>query len=166
MTMTMSEPIARQRMQPVLEPAPHGRRDPLDAMPTDAITLSPELLEALRRIAPKPRRRKLPYLAALLLVAVAVCVAWPQARWRALSFARSLWHRPPTTAAAPATTAAAPAGDSTAAASVVAPVPIVSNPAPSPSASVAATATTAAAQPTGGARPAKATSKTYRKSTR
>jgi hypothetical protein len=50
-------------------PAPRERLDSFADTPTGLITLSPEFLEAVRQVAPRVRRRTLPY--ALVLAAVA-----------------------------------------------------------------------------------------------
>jgi hypothetical protein len=54
--------------QPLAKERSRGRLDSLTEMPTNLITLSPAFLEALRKVAPKVRPRRLPYV--LTLVAV------------------------------------------------------------------------------------------------
>jgi hypothetical protein len=48
--------------QPKGKEGPRARVDSLTEMPTEVITLSPAFLEALRKVAPKPRPRRLPYI--------------------------------------------------------------------------------------------------------
>ncbi|HEX8790228.1 MAG TPA: hypothetical protein VF765_04700, partial [Polyangiaceae bacterium] len=60
------------------------------AMPTHEIKLSPEFVDALKQVAPKPRKRVLPYVLALAVVVAGVSLAAvPEARHRIAS----AWHR-------------------------------------------------------------------------
>jgi hypothetical protein len=61
-----------------------------DTSDTGLMTLSPEFLDALRRIAPKRRRMKIRYVVGLGLVAVAVVLA-ADASMR--DFVAARWHR-------------------------------------------------------------------------
>jgi hypothetical protein len=92
MTMTMS-PLMSEHEQP----PPGGRPDEpqrLLAMPTHEIRLSPEFVKALKSVAPKARRRKLPYILALaFLVAAGSLAVVPTARHRVAAAAYRLWHR-------------------------------------------------------------------------
>jgi hypothetical protein len=123
MTMTMGDPMTGRPQPP---PPPEGGlpeyRPSLLAMPTHEIELSPAFLEALKRVAPKTRRRKLPYVLALAFVAAATTVGGvPWLRHRAGAIAIHLLHRdaptvsvsppPPAldTASAAATSTATPA---------------------------------------------------------
>jgi hypothetical protein len=94
MTMTMGDPMTGRRQPP---PPPEGglpeHRPSLLAMPTHAIKLSPAFLDALKRVAPKTRRRKLPYMLALALVAAATTIgSVPSLRHRAGAIANHLLH--------------------------------------------------------------------------
>ena len=66
--MTISMKMTRHSQQPRTEHKPRGRLDSLADMPTHLITLSPAFLDALRKVAPKARRRTLRYLLALAAV--------------------------------------------------------------------------------------------------
>jgi hypothetical protein len=167
MTMTMGDPITRQPDQPQRERKP---RHSLSAMPTHLIELSPAFLEALKRVAPKHRRPKLPYVAALL-VAAAICVAVvPAARQRVVGLAQGVLRRalpaapasvdpsPPISPQGAATTAAVPPLDPV----VVAPSLVRDD-----TASAAPSTTTAAAAPSAKTtKPSRAPWNTHRRAPR
>jgi len=72
--MTISMRMTRHSQQPRTEHKPRRRLDSLLDMPTHLITLSPAFLDALRKVAPKGRRRTLRYvlvLAAIVSIAIA-----------------------------------------------------------------------------------------------
>jgi hypothetical protein len=143
MTMTMSHQMTGRPQPPPPEGGPPEPRRSLLAMPTHAIKLSPSFLEALKRVAPKTRRRKLPYVLALALVAAAVTVGIvPSLRHRAVAIANNVFHRD-----APAVSVAPPPtpmdGASVTATSTATPAPVTSAAAPDsvPSTPSAATST-------------------------
>jgi hypothetical protein len=108
MTMTVSPLMTEGR-----EGGPPGHKaaesQRLLAMPTHEIRLSPEFVHALKQVAPKVRRRKLPYILALaVLVAGGSLAVVPAARHRVAAAAYHLWHRDQP-AAAVVPTASAPA---------------------------------------------------------
>lgn len=174
MTMAMSDPIPGQPKPPEQQQQPRPRLHSLTAMPTHLITLSPAFLEALRKVAPKGRRSKLPYVVGLLLVAAIVVGAVPAARQRVIALAQGVLHRTPAAVAAPAsadpgTSAVPPVETATASvpaapSAVVAPVVVV------PQQIVTSSATSAASAPSAkAAKPPKAPKlpwKTYRRAPR
>ncbi len=96
----MTQQTTRQSQQPAAAHVHHGR----PSLPTAEIELSPDFLEALRKIAPVKRRRTAPYVL-LAMVAVILGVAFvPGARQRVLTSAHRLLDRE-----AAAATAAPPA---------------------------------------------------------
>lgn len=63
--MTITSEMPGQLEEPPAKHRPRGRLDSLTEMPTHLIALSPAFLEALRRVAPKVRPRRLPYVLTL-----------------------------------------------------------------------------------------------------
>jgi hypothetical protein len=105
MTMTMSPLMSERREQPRRSKPEESQR--LLAMPTHEIRLSPEFVHALKSVAPKPRRRKLPYVLALaVLVAAGSLAVMPAARHRIAAATYRLWHEhQPTASVEPTATA-------------------------------------------------------------
>jgi len=126
--MTTSMPMTGPAEPPPNEPQPRGRLHSLTAMPTHLIELSPAFLSALRKVAPRVRRRRLPYLMAVAVVAFAVAVvAVPAWRQRAVAFGRHLLHRD--AAAAVVTSSAQPVDSAPAALPAITPDPVAVAPA-------------------------------------
>lgn len=71
--MTITSEMLGRRDPPAKE-RPRGRLDSLTEMPSALITLPPAFLEALRKVAPKVRPRRLPYILTLGAV-VAIGIA-------------------------------------------------------------------------------------------
>jgi hypothetical protein len=96
MTMTPRTPLTE---------SPRERLDSFADTPTDLITLSPEFLEAVRQVAPRIRRRTLPY--ALVLAVVAGLGVASGRRVHFHHSAGGAWPAPatPVASATPATTA-------------------------------------------------------------
>jgi hypothetical protein len=66
--MTINFEMSGHREQPPAKQPARRRLDSLAEMPTHLITLSPAFLEALRKVAPKVRPRRLPYVLTLAIV--------------------------------------------------------------------------------------------------
>lgn len=107
MTMTMSPLMSDRQEQPPPEGKPREHSGLL-AMPTREIRLSPQFVEALKGVAPKPRRRVLRYvLLAAVLVAAGSLAVVPSARHRVAAAAYRLLHGPPAAASVAPTVSAA-----------------------------------------------------------
>lgn len=151
----MGEPLTGQRKDP---DASGGRRS-LTAMPTHLIELSPAFVEALKQVAPKARRRKLPIVLAVVAVVVLVVGLVPSTRQRVLSLVLHHTASIASANAAPSPSDAPPIATSTTSAPsaewVVMSVPIQEIGAPSATAGAAASSPSA----TPSAASAKATKK-------
>src|SRR5271165_5099152 len=66
-------PVSHKRPAQSQAPAPDPTGEPVD-VDTGLHTLSPEFLAALRKVVPRKRRAKLPYIVGLGLLAVVVVV--------------------------------------------------------------------------------------------
>jgi hypothetical protein len=147
MTMTMGEPLRGQPEQPEQPHAPRERRHSLTAMPTHLIELSPAFVDALKQVAPKTRRRKLPLVLGLLVVAALVVGLVPSTRQRVLSL---VLHRTTASAsAAPSPSDAPPIATSTTAAPTAewVAVTVPTQEIAAPSASVSASSAPSASAP-------------------
>lgn len=67
--MTTNPSMIGNRQPPPQAQKPRGGLDSLTQMPSNLITLSPEFVAALRKVAPRVRSRKLPYVLLLAVVA-------------------------------------------------------------------------------------------------
>jgi hypothetical protein len=72
--MTINLDVSGHRDPPLAKEPARRRVDSLAEMPTNILTLSPAFLEALRKVAPKVRPRRFPYVLTLAIV-VSVGVA-------------------------------------------------------------------------------------------
>jgi hypothetical protein len=130
--MTTTRPMTRPRNLQPTDPSQHSL---LKAMPTHLVALSPEFLQAVRRVAPR-RRRAAGWVLALAVLAAAIGVGVvPSARQRVLA---AIAHRFPAAAAlatTPTTSAlsapSAPKLDAVPAESAVAELPLPAPSAPS-----------------------------------
>jgi hypothetical protein len=92
MTTTTNVLLMEGREQSPHAGKPEEPHRTLLAMPTHEIKLSPQFVQALQKVAPKVRRRKLPYILGLaVLVAAGSLAVAPSARHRVAVAAYRLW---------------------------------------------------------------------------